>query len=142
MALPMLVLFPMACGPKTILLVEDNSDLRQLLTKIIERLGYAVVVATTGEEATQRAFAMQPDLILMDIGLPKMNGAEATAKVKGNAATKHIPIIILSALGSCPDIKCALEAGAAEILQKPVRIAELQEVLSKYLSIGVEECTQ
>lgn len=142
MALPMLVFFPMARGPKTILLVEDNADLRELLTGIIRRLGYEVVVATTGEEAVERAFTMRPDSILMDIGLPKLNGAEATVKIKGNPATKHIPIVILSAHGLCPDITCALEAGAAEILQKPVRIPELQKVLSKHLSAGVEESTQ
>jgi two-component system, cell cycle response regulator DivK len=142
LALPMLVFFAMARGSKTILLVEDNSDLRQLLTKIIGRLGYEVVAATTGEEAVERAFAMRPDLIIMDICLPKLNGAEATAKIKGNATTKHIPIVILSALQLRPELKCALEAAAAEILQKPVRVAELQEVISKHLSVGVEVSTQ
>jgi CheY-like chemotaxis protein len=58
------------------------------------------------------------------------------------ATTKHIPIVILSALQLRPELKCALEAAAAEILQKPVRVAELQEVISKHLSVGVEVSTQ
>lgn len=123
--------------PKTILLVEDNADLRELLTIAITRLGYEVVVATTGEEAIERASAMLPDLILMDIALPKLNGAEATVRIKGNPATKHIPIVILSALQMCPDIKRALEAGAVEFVQKPVSVPEIQLVLSKHLSVEV-----
>ncbi len=126
----------MTRAPKTILLVEDNADLRELLTVAIRHLGYEVVVATTGEEAVERASAIQPDLILMDIGLPKLNGAEAIVRIKGDPATKHIPIVILSALHMCPDIKRALESGAAGILQKPVSVLKIQEILSKHLPIG------
>jgi two-component system cell cycle response regulator DivK len=102
----------------------------------IRHLGYEVVVATTGEEAVERASAMLPDLILMDIGLPKLTGAEAVVRIKGDPTTKHIPIVILSALRMCPDIKRALKAGAAEIVQKPVSVLKIREILSKHLSIG------
>lgn len=136
MAFPMHSSLPVTGGPKNILLVEDNADLRELLTIAIRHLGYDVVVATTGEEAIERASAMHPDLILMDIGLPKLNGAEAIVRIKANPATKHTPIVILSALSMCPDIKRALESGAAEILQKPVSVLKLKEILSKHLSIG------
>jgi len=73
----------------------------------------------------------------MDIGLPKLNGAEAIVKIKGNPATKHINVVILSALQMWPDIKRALEAGAVEFVQKPVSAPEIQEVLSKHLSVEV-----
>lgn len=129
----------MARAPKKILLVQDNADLRELLALIIGLLRYEVVVASTGEEAVERASAMPPDLILMDIGLPKLNGAEAIVKIKGNPATKHIPIVILSALRMCPDIKRALEAGAVEILQKPVNVPKIQEVLSRTLPYQSED---
>jgi len=102
----------------------------------IRHLGYEVVVATTGEEAVERASAVLPDLILMDIGLPKLTGAEAVVRIKGDPTTKHIPIVILSALRMCPDIKRALKAGAAEIVQKPVSVLKIREILSKHLSIG------
>ena len=130
--------FPMTGEPKKILLVEDNVDLRDLIALIITHLGYETVVVTDGEEAVERASAIQPDLILMDIGLPKLNGAEATARIKGDPETKHIPIVILTALRNCADTKRALESGAAEILLKPVSVPMLQEVLSKHLCIGVD----
>ncbi len=124
---------------KKILLVEDNADLRELLTIAVTHLGYQVIAAVTGEEAIAVASARQPDLILMDIGLPKLNGTEATARIKRNRETMHIPIVILTARRVGHDIKRALEGCAAEILQKPVTIPKIQEVLLKYLSVRVEE---
>ncbi len=126
---------------KTILLVEDNADLRELLTKALRYSGYDVVIATTGEEAVKQASSSQPDLILMDINLPKFNGAEATVKIKENRETTHIPIVILTALGKSVDTKHALEAGAAEILQKPIMLPRLREVLHKHLPVEVETRT-
>ena len=120
------------CGTKKILIVEDNPDLRELLTIIIRRLGYEVAIAVTGDEAVARASGMKPDLILMDVGLPKLNGVEATIEIKANPATKDIPVVILSALPMSSHGRHAIEAGAVEILQKPVRVADLEQVLRKY----------
>lgn len=128
----------MTRGKKTVLLVEDNNDLRELLTIIIRTLGHEVFAVITGEEAVERASAVRPDLIIMDINLPKLNGAEATVRIKQNPCTKDIPIVIQSALQMCPDIKRALEAGAVEVLQKPVSVPEFQELLHKYLFFKVE----
>jgi two-component system, cell cycle response regulator DivK len=120
------------CGTKTILIVEDNADLRELLTIIIRRLGYEVAIAITGDEAVARASGMKPDLILMDIGLPKLDGVEATIQIKADPASKDIPVVILSALPMSSHGKHAIEAGAAAILRKPVRVADLEQVLIKY----------
>ena len=122
------------CGLKKILIVEDNADLCELLTIVIRSLGHEVAIAITGQEAVERASTMRPDLILMDIGLPILNGVEATVKIKGDPATKYIPIVIVSALAMCPDIERALDAGAAQIVQKPFTITEIRAILTQYLT--------
>ncbi len=94
--------------------------------------------AITGEQAVEHAPAIEPDLILMDIGLPKLNGIEAMTRIKANPATKDIPVVILSALPMCSHGKDTIEAGAAEVLLKPVRITDLQNVLIKYTSAGTK----
>jgi len=118
---------------KRILIVEDNPDLRDLLAVVIRRLGHEVAIAITGEEAVEHAPAIKPDLILMDIRLPKLNGVEATIRIKANPATKDIPVVILSAFPMSSHGTNATEAGAVEILQKPVRVTELEQTLTKYL---------
>lgn len=122
----------MVCGTKKILVVEDNADLRDLLTMVIRRLGHEVAIAITGEEAVERASAMKPDLILMDIRLPKLNGLEATKQIKADPSTKDIPVVILSAFSMSSHGRHAIEAGAVEVLQKPVRATDLEQVLLKY----------
>lgn len=128
----------MTLAPKKVLLVEDNTDLRELLTIIVKKLGHEVFVATTGEEAIERACAVRPDLIIMDINLPKLTGAEATVRIKQNPCTKNTPIVIQSALQMCPEMKRAIDAGAVEVLQKPVSVSEFQELLRRRLSFKVE----
>jgi CheY-like chemotaxis protein len=118
---------------KTILIVEDNHDWRELLAIILRRLQYDVVVAMTGEDAVDKAFATHPDLILMDLGLPKMGGDEATVRIKSNAATTHIPIVIQTAFDRGPRAERALQAGAADIIQKPISLPDIQRILKKHL---------
>ncbi len=117
---------------KKILIVEDNADLRDLLTVIIRRLGHEAAIAITGEEAVEHTSAMKPDLILMDIGLPHLNGVEATIQIKADPTTKDIPVVILSALPMSSHGRHAIEAGAVEILQKPVSVPDLEQVLLRY----------
>jgi CheY-like chemotaxis protein len=119
---------------KKILIVDDNPDLRDLLSVFIRGLGHEVAIAITGEEAVERASAMKPDLILMDIGLPKFNGVEATIQIKASPTTKDIPVVILSAFPMSRHGRHAIEAGAVEILQKPFRVSDLEQVLMKYRS--------
>ncbi len=117
---------------KTILIIDDNADLRELLTIVIRRLGYEVAVGVTGEEAAERAAAIKPDLIIMDICLPKLNGVEATKQIKAAPATRDIPVVILSALPMFSHGSRAIEAGAVEVLQKPANVSQIEEVLVKH----------
>jgi two-component system, cell cycle response regulator DivK len=120
---------------KRILIVEDNADCRELLRLIFTRqLGCEVVEAATGLAAVEQASATHPDLILMDLGLPGINGAEATERIKANPAIKDIPIVINTAFNATDLTKRALAAGAAEILHKPIELIVLRDTLRKYLS--------
>jgi CheY-like chemotaxis protein len=119
---------------KTVLVVEDNPDSREMMTMVVQRAGYEAVTAKTGIEAVEKASTAKPDLILMDIGLPFMNGAEATAILKANDATKHIPIVIQTAYGRSPLTESAVRAGALEVLEKPFQVGEFRRVFSQSLS--------
>ena len=123
-----------AKSAKKILLVEDNNDVRELLALFMKRLGYKVFEATTGVEAIDLASTVQPDLIMMDLRLPEMNGAEATAHLKANPSTRDVPLLVVTASGSSTDRRRALDAGAAEILLKPIDVTTLSNVLRRYLS--------
>ena len=83
-----------AKSAKKILLVEDNNEVRELLALFMKRLGYNVFEAATGLEAIDLAATEQPDLIVMDLRLPEMNGAEATAHLKANPSTRDIPVLL------------------------------------------------
>ncbi len=125
----------MAEKKKRILIVEDNADCRELLRLIITRqLGCEVVEAATGLAAVDQASATHPDLILMDLGLPGISGAEATERIKANPAIKDIPIVINTAFNATDLTRRALAAGAAEILHKPIELMVLRDTLHKYLS--------
>jgi CheY-like chemotaxis protein len=119
---------------KKVLIVEDDSDWRLLLSMIVRRSGYDAISATNGSQAVALAALKHPDLILMDLGLPEMSGDEATAQIKGNPSTKDIPVVVQTAFGSGPVSKRALEVGAAEIMQKPISISQIQIMLKRYLS--------
>jgi CheY-like chemotaxis protein len=131
-----LVLRPgcVAKSAKKILLVEDNNDVRELLALFMRRLGYKVFEAATGLEAIDLASTVQPDLIMMDLRLPEMNGAESTARLKANPSTRDIPVLVVTAYGAGIDTRRALAAGAAEILHKPLDLTTLPNVLQRYLS--------
>jgi two-component system, cell cycle response regulator DivK len=79
---------------KRILIVEDNSDARNLLALVLSRSGYDIIEAATGLDAIHQAHAGQPDLIIMDLSLPEMNGDEATVRLKADASTRHIPVVV------------------------------------------------
>jgi len=127
---------------KTILIIDDNADMRELLTIVIRRLGYDVAVGLTGEEVVARASAIKPDLIIMDICLPKLNGVEATKQLKATPVTKDIPVVILSALPMWSDGSRAMEAGAVEFLQKPANVSHIEEVLIKYTCTESKRTTE
>jgi CheY-like chemotaxis protein len=122
---------------KKILVVEDISDCRELLTIFLRRSGYDVAEAATGLEAIAQARATSPDLVIMDLGLPEINGDEATARLKADPTTRDIPVIVNTAFHKGAIVEHALAAGAAEVLYKPISFKTLLEVVSRYLSPGV-----
>jgi two-component system, cell cycle response regulator DivK len=109
----------------TILVVEDNELSRDALSRRLERRGHRILAAVDGVEAIALAHAAQPDLILMDLGLPRVDGWEATRQLKADPATQHIPIIVLSAHAMISDRDKALQAGGDEFDTKPVRFQTL-----------------
>jgi two-component system, cell cycle response regulator DivK len=120
---------------KKILVVDDNDDCRAVLLHCINRFGYEALQAATAREALDRVTAVHPDLIMMDLSLPGMSGEEATTYLKANPTTREIPVLISTALTAGTQTNRALEAGASEILHKPLDLLKLREVLSRYLPL-------
>jgi CheY-like chemotaxis protein len=118
---------------KTVLIVEDNEASRDALSRRLQRRGYQVALAVDGEQALSVAHLVKPDLILMDLGLPGVDGWDATRQLKGHHATRHIPIIVLSAHAMSSDRELALAAGGDDFDTKPVRFAQLVEKIEKLL---------
>jgi two-component system phosphate regulon response regulator PhoB len=102
-----------------ILVVEDEEDIRELLKYNLEKEGYQVSGVATGEEALQVVETLLPDLILLDLMLPGIDGLEVCRKLRGEAQTKHVPIIMLTAKGEEADIVTGLELGADDYITKP-----------------------
>ena len=117
----------------TVLVVEDDAELREILQVEFELEGLTAITATNGSEAVTAARELKPDLILMDIMMPVMDGIEATKIVKSNEETKHIPIIMLTASGNRDDIVAGLEAGAIDYITKPFFMPELKARLRSVL---------
>ena len=109
----------------TLLLVEDNEASRDALARRLERRGYAVLLAVDGHEAVSIGRAAKPDLILMDLGLPGIDGWDATAHLKMDPETRHIPIIVLTAHAMPNDRHQALAAGGDDFDTKPVQFERL-----------------
>jgi two-component system cell cycle response regulator DivK len=108
-----------------ILLVEDNEMNRDMLSRRLERKGFAVVMAVDGQQGVDMAHTENPELILMDMSLPIIDGWEATRRLKADESTKAIPIIALTAHAMSGDREKALEAGADEYDTKPVELPRL-----------------
>jgi CheY-like chemotaxis protein len=122
---------------KKILIVDENEACRESLGVSIKGLGYEVLEAATGPEAIDKASSLHPDLIMMDLRLPGMNGDEATARLKRNLSTRNIPVVIstgwTTACNVGDRVNRALEAGAEEILYKPFHLPMLRNILRAYL---------
>jgi len=108
-----------------ILLVEDNEMNRDMLSRRLERKGYTVAIAVDGQQGVDMTYADAPELILMDMSLPVIDGWEATRRLKADDKTKGIPIIALTAHAMSGDREKALEAGADEYDTKPVDLPRL-----------------
>jgi CheY-like chemotaxis protein len=117
----------------TVMVVEDNEPSRDALARRLERRGYRVLVAADGEQAVALGRAARPDLILMDLGLPGVDGLEATRRLKAGETTGDIPIIVLSAHAMTIDRDKALQAGGDEFDTKPVRFQQLLDKIEGLL---------
>ena len=108
-----------------ILLVEDNEMNRDMLSRRLVRNGYEVSLAVDGQQGADMALSERPDLILMDMSLPVIDGWEATRRIKANDATRRIPVIALTAHAMAGDREKALEAGCEDYDTKPVEMSRL-----------------
>ena len=120
-----------------ILYVEDNEDNIYMLQNRLRRQGFDVLIARDGASGVEMAKAERPDLILMDLGLPVMDGWEASRRLKSDDATRYIPVIALSAHAMSSDKTQALEAGCDEYDVKPVEWARLLTKIRALLPPGV-----
>jgi two-component system cell cycle response regulator DivK len=118
---------------KTILIIEDEPRNMKLLRDLLQRFGYETMEATGGEQGVELAKARIPNLILMDIMMPKMDGYEATQILKADTKTKHIPIIALTSYAMKGDRERALEAGCDGYIAKPVDIQEILKAVEHFL---------
>lgn len=115
----------------TILLVEDNEDNRDMLSRRLERKGFDVSLAVDGQDGVNKAEADMPDLILMDMSLPVMDGWQATKTLKSDPTTKDIPVIALTAHAMSSDREKAIEAGCDDYDTKPVDLQRLLDKIEK-----------
>jgi CheY-like chemotaxis protein len=118
-----------------ILIVEDNEMNRDMLSRRLERRGFEVVIAVDGGEGVAMARSESPDLVLMDMSLPVMNGWEATQAIRADASTAHLPVVALTAHSMPGDREKAMEAGCNDYDTKPV---DLPRLLAKMAALGVE----
>ncbi len=116
-----------------VLVIEDNRDNMTLIVDVLDSLDYEVLQASDGETGVTLARQTKPDLILMDLSLPKMDGWTATRMLKAEAALRHIPIIALTAHAMVGDRERAIEAGCDDYITKPINLQVLAAKLGEYI---------
>ena len=116
-----------------ILIVEDNEMNRDMLSRRLERKGFTVVMAEDGQKGVEMSKSESPDLILMDLSLPVMDGWQATTIIKSDDQTKNIPIIVLTAHAMAGDREKALDAGADEYDTKPIEFKRLLGKINDFI---------
>ena len=119
---------------RTIMVVEDYDDTRLLLKQWLEGLGYSVLEASNGQEAVDIADRERPDLILMDLDLPILDGIAATQKIRQKPQLEHVPIVAVTAYPMSYSHVKAFSKGCDEYMRKPIDISELERVVSRYLA--------
>lgn len=118
---------------RKVLIADDNEDSRELVKKILKKEGFEIIEAIDGEEAIVKAIAHRPDLILMDISMPKIDGYEATRRLKERLDFKDVPIIALTAHAMRGDQEKALQAGFNGYISKPINVREFVNEIKIYL---------
>tara|TARA_Y100001936_G_C15809622_1_gene525900 strand:- start:170 stop:568 length:399 start_codon:yes stop_codon:yes gene_type:complete len=126
-------MLPNGCEMAKILLVEDNEMNRDMLSRRLTRKGYEVIVAEDGQQGIALANSDAPDVILMDMSLPVIDGWEATRRIKADGATRDIPVIALTAHAMATDRKKAMDAGCDDYDTKPIDLPRLLEKIENHL---------
>ncbi len=117
---------------KTVLYIEDNPHNRRLVRRTLERRGYTIVEAVDGVSGLEMVRELKPPLILLDIGLPKMDGMEVVSRIKADTELNHIPVIALTASAMRGDREKFLAAGCDDYLSKPIQVLELLDKVGRY----------
>lgn len=117
-----------------ILIAEDERDIRDLINFTLVFAGHEVITTANGEEAYEKAREQRPDLILLDVRMPRMTGYEACEKIKSDETTRHIPVVFLSAKGQEKEVQTGLEVGAIEYILKPFAPDQLTERVNAILA--------
>ena len=125
---------------KKVLIIEDHGDMRELLTWQVEIMGFLPIPAKRGVEGVEKALSEQPELIIMDIMMPGMDGWAATREIRAHAATKHIPILAATALFRDSDLKICIEAGCNGYIIKPFTFQELQGKVRELIPMASTTC--
>jgi CheY-like chemotaxis protein len=121
---------------KTILVVDDSAMIRHVVSQILNESGYTVLTAKNGQEGYELAKKHNPQLVIMDVEMPVMDGIQATALIKSESQTNHIPVMIFTSLGGENDLKRAREAGCQGFLNKPISREAIQAEVEKMLGIS------
>ena len=116
---------------KTVLVVEDFEDNRFMMRRLLEMSGYRVIEAVNGQEAVDKAYAERPDLILMDLSLPHLDGLAATRRIRAYDGLGEVPIVAVSAHDTADFHADALAAGCNEYVTKPIDFDQLEHLLSR-----------
>ena len=122
-----------ARSEKTVLVVEDFEDNRFMMRRLLEMSGYRVVEAVNGQEAVEEAVRVEPDLILMDLSLPLLDGLAATRRIREQQQLKNVPIVAVSAHDTADFHADALAAGCNEYVTKPIDFDQLEGLLSRLI---------
>ncbi len=116
-----------------ILLVDDDADIRRVFALALKHMGHTVTMGSNGEEACELAASLQPNLILMDLNMPVLDGWKATELIKAQPALAHIPVIAVTAHGYGAEYDRAIAAGCDLVLTKPVEILTLMQTIQRFL---------
>lgn len=117
-----------------IVVADDDPDILNIVSMSLEAMGHDVERACNGREAVELVRSTQPDLVLMDLMMPEMNGYEATAELKADDATNHIPVLALTAKAMRGDEERGRQAGVDAYITKPFRISQVLEVVDQFLT--------
>jgi two-component system phosphate regulon response regulator PhoB len=125
-----------------ILVAEDDQDIRELIVLSLRFSGYDVIPAADGQQAVDLAFEEQPDLIMLDLRMPRLNGYEALEQIKARPGLEHVPVVILSAKGQDAEIQTGLDLGASQYILKPFAPDELVLKIGQIVAASKETATE